>query len=277
MRSHLFRMLAMWLIIASGCSKPYQEESFPTAASGSETPISNETPRDADIERLIGDLCSLDTIAVGLHPTASVTAFLATNDDAQFTGGVIGSQAPMANPTMRRLVQLGVNALPSLIAHLGDKRPTKLTVGNQFPIEWCRFDQEYDRRGRSEHEEAESSFERMFTGGYVVKIGDVCFVLIGQIVNRSLLAVRYQPSGGMVVNSPIESPDLVVEVRRDWCALTQQQHLESLMTDLENADGAWDGTPALVRIRYYYPDAIPAIKSKLLKKKVADIDAAVGK
>jgi len=41
---------------------------------------------------------------------------------------------------------------------------------------------------------------------YTVKVGDVCYAIIGQIVNRSLMAVRYQPSAGLVINSPIEMP-----------------------------------------------------------------------
>jgi hypothetical protein len=40
---------------------------------------------------------------------------------------------------------------------------------------------------------------------YTVKVGDVCFALIGQIVGRQLLPIRYQPTGGMIINSPVEN------------------------------------------------------------------------
>ncbi len=283
MRSEIFLLLATCLILVSGCSESHQDESTGEIIASPEAPIFSDIPCDANVERLIDDLCDLDMIAVGLHPTASATAFLAADDDARFSGGVLGSQAPTANPAMSRIVQLGVDAIPTLISHLGDKRPTKLTVGDQFPITTRWFDDEYDPRDRNEQKDSKPSnflnnmLERGFSGKYVVKIGDVCFVLIGQIVNRNLLAVRYQPSGCMVVNSPIESPDLIVNIRRDWCNLTKQQHMESLMSDRDHANGAWDGKPALVRIRYYYPDALATIESEPLKKKIADIDAAEGK
>lgn len=41
--------------------------------------------------------------------------------------------------------------------------------------------------------------EKNFEGEYTVKVGAVCCVLIGQIVSRRLLAVRYQPSAGLVL------------------------------------------------------------------------------
>src|SRR6266446_5322149 len=111
------------------------------------------------------------------------------------------------------LVRRGPVALLELIKHLDDKRTTKLEVGNnpsgsQVGVDafmFMYFSDEYD--SRVPHLiRGPSPMEKDFSGRYTVKVADVCFVLIGQIVNRSLLAVRYQPSGGLVVNSPIEAP-----------------------------------------------------------------------
>ena len=63
--------------------------------------------------------------------------------------------------------------------------------------------------------------ERHFSGTYTVKVADVCYTLIGQIVNRHLLAVRYQSSGGPIVNSPLEAPSLAEKVRKD-CIRSQK-------------------------------------------------------
>jgi hypothetical protein len=69
-------------------------------------------------------------------------------------------------------------------------------------------------------------------GPYNVKVGDVCFVIIGQIVNRPYQAVRYQPSGSVVVNSPTHDPILAKEVREIWSATNPAQYLvDSLLTD----------------------------------------------
>jgi hypothetical protein len=35
---------------------------------------------------------------------------------------------------------------------------------------------------------------------HVVTVGDLCFVALGQIVNRSSAAVRHQPTGGLVIS-----------------------------------------------------------------------------
>jgi hypothetical protein len=66
--------------------------------------------------------------------------------------------------------------------------------------------------------------EKSFDGRYTVKVGDVCYVLIGQIVNRQLVAVRYQPTAGLIVNSPIEVPPLAEKVKNDWGALHSLPH-----------------------------------------------------
>src|SRR5262245_20292749 len=53
---------------------------------------------------------------------------------------------------------------------------------------------------------------------YTVRVGDVCFVAIGQIVGRGYQAVRYQPTACVVLNSPARDPNLRAEVRALWKA-----------------------------------------------------------
>jgi len=278
----IFRLCAVCLVFACGCSDTERKQSPTVATSAPDAPTPKTISRIANADGLINSLRDLDSVAVGLHPTSFATAFLASDDDPQFSGGVLGSLAPQANPAMQRLVQLGVDAIPALIAHLDDKRPTQLAVGSQVPIMSKWFDEEYDPRKRVKADASDidldldfkNTFERSFNDDYVVKVGDVCFVLIGQIVNRNLIAVRYQPSGCMVVNSPIESPDLADRLKRDWETLTKQQHIDSLTADLENAEGAWDGMPALARLRYYYPEALANLRKGKLQRRITEIEAS---
>jgi hypothetical protein len=87
---------------------------------------------------------------------------------------------------------------------------------------------------------------------YTLRVGDLCFVAIGQIVNRHLNAVRYQPSGCLVINSPVETPSLAESVRKDWKGLTAEQHKQSLIRDA--LAPAYDADPgALVRLWFYFP------------------------
>jgi len=119
--------------------------------------------------------------------------------------------------------------------------------------------------------------EKAFSGTYTVKVADVCYVLIGQIVNRQLLAVRYQPSGGLIVNSPIEAPSLAEKVRNDWGKADAETLRQSLLEDIGATNqpkriSRADYTPrfvnpALARLRFYFPTTYGALQGDDLKKR----------
>ncbi len=168
---------------------------------------------------LIGELVEIDAPAVGLDPTLFDTTFLGDGSADRIEGGVFGSQAPTRFPQMVELVRRGIDALPTLVEHLNDRRETKLVVGNGFFM-FREFSDEYDPRIRTssrgggiaslshigdDQGAIRSMFDHSFDGPYTVKVGDVCYALIGQIVNRRFFAVRYQPSAGLVVSSPIRN------------------------------------------------------------------------
>ena len=87
---------------------------------------------------------------------------------------------------------------------------------------------------------------------YTVKVGDICYALVGQIVGRTLLPVRYQPTGGLVINSPVAKPELAAKVRKDWTGLTAADFLNQLIQDA-NAEGSSNREEAVRRLRYYFP------------------------
>jgi len=220
------------------------------------------------VANLIDDLVNIDAQAPGLHSTASVRAFIADDSPAEFAGGVIGSVAPKDFPQMTELVRRGVSSLPLLIKHLDDKRLTKLTVGGDLFI-FRYFSDEYDPKTLAPRER-HAGLEKNFDGKYTVSVGDVCYALIGQIVNRNLLPIRYQPSAGLVVNSPIEAPVLIKEVARDWSVIDKEEHMASLLADARAGNDLWEYGPALRRLRFYYPDeyrqqAVGALKRKITK------------
>jgi hypothetical protein len=219
--------------------------------------------RNVSVANLIDDLVGIDAQAPGLHSTALVRTFIADNSHSEFGGGVIGSVAPKNFPQMTELVRRGVSSLPLLIKHLDDKRPTKLTVGGDFFM-FRYFSDEYDSKARRDRT---ARLEKNFEGNYTVRVGDVCYALIGQIVNRDLLPIRYQPTAGLIVNSPIEAPVLIEEVKRDWADIDAKEHMASLLADARAGN---DFEPALRRLRFYYPDeyrqqAIGALKEKIRK------------
>lgn len=172
---------------------------------------------------------------------------------------------------MRELARRGATVLPQLIGHLGDRRPTKLTIGKDFFFAFRYFSDEYDPKTRPKNGPiyGRERLEKEFDGEYTVKIGDVCYALIGQIVSRRLLPVRYQPTAGLVINSPIEVPALVERVKKDWGGVDVAAHKTSLIADAQFGDHVYWFGPALVRLRFYYPDDYKRLKRGHLRKRIA--------
>jgi hypothetical protein len=227
-------------------------------------------PAEPTVAELIDRLTTVSEEGIGFHSTAWSSGFIALDDEEpEFGGGVLGSKKPVVSPVMQQIVRRGVDALPELIAHLTDKRDTKLVVGGGIMLSW--YDTEYAGRRRT-------SFGWSVTPTvdlpkaptkYRIRVGDLCYVAIGQIVNRNLSCVRYQPTACMVINSPVEAPALAKAVKDDWAGLTADEHRESLVADCLDATpyadwGAWQ------RIRFYYPELAEETALKLLARPLYD-------
>jgi hypothetical protein len=244
----------------------------------------------SSINQLIDDLTEIDPQSPGINSAAIYEGFIAETSAGRFSGGVLGIPTPTVPPQMSELVRRGPLALPELIKHLDDKRPTKLEVGNkpsgkQVGVDafaFMYFSDEYDPRephwfSDKEWKSVPRPMEKNFEGRYTVKVVDVCYVLIGQIVNLRLLAVRYQPSAGLVVNSPIEAPVLVEKVRGDWGSADGEMLKASLLADIHASSHpkriskvAYTETfvnPALQRLRLYFPDSYAALERDDLQKR----------
>jgi hypothetical protein len=244
------------------------------------------------VAELIDELIQINAQSQGINSAAIYEGFIADDSPSSFEVGVLGVAPTKVPAQMRELVRRGPVALPELIQHLDDKRPTKLEVGNkpsgkQVGVDafmFMYFSDEYDPRvphwwSDEEWKKGPRPTERSFDGIYSVKVADVCYLLIGQIVNRRLLAVRYQPSGGLVVNSPIEAPALVERVRNDW-GRTDTQGLRAALLEDIHATNQPKGVsqdeyterfadPALARLRLYFPDAYNLLESADLQKRKA--------
>jgi hypothetical protein len=236
----------------------------------------------ASINELIDDLALIDSQAPGVNSAAIYGGFIGDDSPGQFQVGVLGLSPPGVPPQMRELVRRGISALPALIAHLDDARPTKLAVGNDEQtgdpkqqrivgvnfFMFTYFSNEYDSRVRTTARPSMSDYlMRGFSGKYIVKVGDVCYALIGQIVNRQLLPVRYQPSAGLVVNSPIEAPALIEKVKKDWGDADAGALKASLLADVRATGDPYYYEPAFARLRFYYPSAYAALQGDDLMKR----------
>jgi hypothetical protein len=223
---------------------------------------------------LIDDLTAVDGDTLGISDDAMYEGFIAT-DAPQLVSGTLPSRDIKVYPAMREIVRRGASALPALLAHLDDRRPTKMRVGEDVPqiqtFGGQFFSDEYDARGlRSKRDDCTDDGKcRSFDHPYTIKVGDVCEVLIGQIVNRGLAAARYQPSSLVYVNSPIETPSLAERLRKDWGGLDAKAHEASLLSDLRSRDELDRYRDALIRLRFYCPKTYAALSGKDLEKRNA--------
>jgi len=243
------------------------------------------------VAELIDDLTQIDSESVLINGHYVRAGFIAEETPASLRTYRDGIAIPDAQPQLRELVRRGPLALPELIKHLDDKRPTKLEVGIPLPgtaFYGKFFGYEYSARVRDWEQTGARWGQKSFWGTHTLKVGDICYALIGQIVNRPLLVERGQPTGFLVVNSPIEAPVLVSNVRDDWGKGDAETLKASLLADIDGVShladikfGAGDTeqfrearyvelvvNPALQRLRAYFPDAYNSLSGDGLQRKV---------
>ncbi len=102
------------------------------------------------------------------------------------------------------------------------------------------FDLRYFERakGRLPRQEKEEPGWR-----YTMKVGDLCYIAVGRIVNRDLAPITGR-NGSMVIDSPVHRPDEARACRERWGRLTAESHRDSLIRD---------GSSGLKRLYFYYP------------------------
>jgi hypothetical protein len=243
----------------------------PSVSPDGARPRAISPPVDPKVVALIDQLTEVTDEGPGTHSTAWASGFMAVDENFRFRGGILGSHKPVVHPAMRELVRLGVAALPELLNHLSDPRNTGLVINpGGFMGSWHsdEYSPRYDDPARQQAG-VNSGQERDCHKEYRLRVGDLCYVAVGQIVNRGLWAVRYQPTLCQVINSPVQTPALAAAARQDWSGLTAEQHQESLVADA--LGGGLSADPgALVRLYYYYPVAAEPVALKLLARRWYD-------
>jgi HEAT repeat protein len=224
-----------------------------------------EKTTEADIKGirgLIADLARIDSPDYGFSSTMAGNAFAPIPSSGHFGLVLLIDHGLKRNLAFTSLVELGPKALPFLLESLDDQTPIKLATEN-FCCGGSIFrGHEIEANAFNRHEatalanvDTEESFRATRSlGEYTTKVGDICFVLIGQITNRSYNAVRYQPTFCIVVNSTVQDKQLAAEVRAIWGKSDYRQKLlDSLLVDLHTRGKFQVG--AAMRLAYYFPEA----------------------
>ncbi len=228
---------------------------------------------DADeaelIVRLIGDLVNIAEPYVGLSATVSGRDFVPVPFARRLEGGLVGADHGLAlHSSFRRLVELGPKALPALLGALEDPRPTGLSIrpptssGAAVARNEVMVNPVNEREGGAlaRHPCVRPGARRndVDIDEYTVCVGDVCFVLIGQITNRPYAGVSYERGGGVVINSPILDPSLAAFLRSLWRGYSPSDLLRFLLVDLGTRSpvtqpGVAPCVGAIPRLMFYFP------------------------
>lgn len=182
------------------------------------------------------------------------------------------------NRFLSQLVAHGAEALPALLDHLTDARPAEIqmrSAGNSCLWLGDIYDTRYADRSRHPAGINTETVETYWARGaspppavlstYTVRVGDLCFVAIGKIVNRKLNVISGTPAN-LIISSPVERPALAAAVRRDWSGLTPEQHARSLEHDITDEDAKPLATDALTRLCFYYPDTGEKLALRILSR-----------
>jgi hypothetical protein len=270
-------------------------QSIPKLDLPAPTPLTSDECKH--IRALIDELASIESPNYGLSSTLWGSSFAPVPQLDRFEGGVIQIDHKLQTPSaFLELVKLGPKAIPFLLDAVSDVRPTKLAFGRQGIIMSMWY---ADEMGGNPMNAAErDAFGRVPAKGeertpgqivdeHQVTVGDVCFVILGQITGRGYAAVRYQPSGCQVFNSPTHSPQIAERVRLIWSDPDPARRLfDSLLMDFSTRGkhagdsldqwyfGAGFAPVAAPRLLYYFPDqAAPLIARCLDSLDVSDVAA----
>jgi HEAT repeat protein len=242
---------------------------------------------ESRIKALIAKLADIQDPDFGISATLTGRAFAPLPDRTQMEMGLLTDHEINSSNALRELVAMGPVAIPFLLESLNNDTPTKLRIDNEFGAGSVCFEGELEvnpvnptENGKSET--ASFGLDHLLEparGAYAVKVGDVCFVILGQIVGRPYAAVRYQPTAMIVINSPVENDALLARLRAIWSNKDAAKMLfDSLLVDYategsfngQSLDGWRQGSElqieAALRLLYYFPEeSIPLIVSRLNK------------
>jgi HEAT repeat protein len=246
------------------------------------------------IKALIGKLAEIEDPDIGMSATLSGAAFAPLPGREDVGAFILRDHGLKHSSAFQSLVRMGPEAIPFLLNALGDKSPTRLRVhagigGMSFAAELPGNPlNPLEKQPTTPGDELDPFPEdrHQLRDAYTVKVGDVCFVALGQIVARRYQAVRYQPSMFVVLNSPVHDQYLRERVRSIWLSQDPAQKLlDSLLRDYAT-EWTLNGKPLLqgstasrlqvestLRLLYYFQAETAAlIAARLRSLDVRDSD-----
>ncbi len=223
-------------------------------------------PAPADpVVALIDKLVELDTQDTGYSGADSGGSFLPLGR-SEASGRLISPRQGKfgSSDAMKSLVKLGMKAVPALLERLSDDRKTKIVIEHEGFFGGMSV----------HHDEGDDPTEKFGDAGsrYTVRVGDLCYVALGQIVNREYSAVQYIPTAFVSITCMPRTKKLRAEMVKEWGKLTADSHRDSLVKDFKTREYRVSRAAA-VRLGYYYPETFEPLVVKELTSAASDTEA----
>lgn len=241
--------------------------------------LARQQDASSAISRLIQSLSALKGDASGLVQNLPESAEWYTMStfppDNRMVGGanmdelVKGQLSPWPE-ALRKLVAVGPAAVPALCRQLGDTRPTGLvfTAGQWlscvpapfFDVSWSnRFDVWRARYLKTlpELDEGRLEVEGRSVPAVTLSVGDLCYLALGQIVNRRYNPLMVGAFPNTVYHSgPTVEPRVIEWARAAWGHATPESIKASLIEDLLSPDDRTRDADAVRHLKVYFPSAL---------------------
>ncbi len=260
-------LVAALAIASIGCrsnqmSEPHghqkAEPCFRTPGCGAQTSKGSDT---ADtVERLLRSVAVEDVSFISDATSRGGIAFKrgVPSDEPIGLGAVI--LAP-EHGSIQTLIRIGVPALPALLDHLSDFSKTSSQPtwrDTPWACAYVRLEAWYDAHNRAQQLDRITRFREAFKTDpaqeFQVSIADVCYYVIGQIVNRPYFPLQFASKTGIAVETPQRNPELIQDLRTKWSKLDAASHLAHLKEDLAPGQDFAVRANAYARLIVFYPE-----------------------
>ena len=267
-------------------SKPSDEKNQSTANTpAGEAQTDEETSDAPDYEAMVAALVNIKAPGFGYSEVPSGLEFLPYRDSSKASlrsfdtnGTPPPGQTIAPAPEMVALVSAGVDVVPTLLQHLTDSR--EVTTVRPPPAMYGEIRIEYDSYSSGQHpvdfRELSRARNRNGSGTSLMRphritVGDLCFVALGQIVNRDFNTVSYEDDY-LYICSTSRDNSFAEVIRSQWKSLTAESHRQSLRSDFDSADSYMRRSGAYQRLSLYYPEETEALVLQHLNRTVIDYD-----
>ncbi|HEY7156417.1 MAG TPA: ankyrin repeat domain-containing protein [Gemmataceae bacterium] len=145
---------------------------FLVTTASADQPKQDKQPA-VSISALIDKLVEMADSDIGYSATVTGHSFLPLDREGHFRTGMLFQKPSVPSKTMREIVKQGAAAVPHLIAHLDDKRKTKIIVNHDGGVGGMFYSDEFDYNERTtkpppaparqeDEDDEESGLSRLF-------------------------------------------------------------------------------------------------------------------